>query len=149
VSRDRLFAISTETNHAARRAAIETHLDPDVELHDPDGEFVGYDALEAFGGSRAPIVWSGPGVYHAGPVSCMRTAARSDRTVDHKLTAGFTKTELSRQARTPIGELRFGSASSPSRSRAVRDRGAARDDRRQARRTLMLGVGSNGEPGSS
>jgi hypothetical protein len=43
-----LFAIWTETNHTARRAAIETHFDPDVDLHDPDGEFIGYDALEAF-----------------------------------------------------------------------------------------------------
>jgi hypothetical protein len=46
-----LFAIWTETNHTARRAAIETHFDPDVHLHDPDGEFIGYDALETFSNS--------------------------------------------------------------------------------------------------
>jgi hypothetical protein len=46
-----LFAIWTETNHATRRAAIEAHFHPDIDLHDPVGAFMGYDALEAFSNS--------------------------------------------------------------------------------------------------
>ena len=46
-----LFAIWTETDHASRRAAIEAHYHPDIHFNDPDGEFIGYQALEGFSDS--------------------------------------------------------------------------------------------------
>ena len=41
----------TETDTAARRAAIESHFDESVTFHDPDGELVGHDGIEAFSDS--------------------------------------------------------------------------------------------------
>ena len=46
-----ILSMWTETDVSARRAAIESHFDEDVIFHDPDGEFVGYDGIEAFSDS--------------------------------------------------------------------------------------------------
>jgi len=45
------LAMWTQTDRAARRAAIEELFQPDAHFHDVDGEFVGYDALEGFSDS--------------------------------------------------------------------------------------------------
>ncbi len=46
-----LFAMWVETDRQARRPAMEEHFHPDARLHDPDGEFVGVEALEGFSDS--------------------------------------------------------------------------------------------------
>jgi hypothetical protein len=46
-----LLAIWTETDPAARRAAIVSHYRDDVVFHDPDGVFTGHADLESFSDS--------------------------------------------------------------------------------------------------
>ena len=46
-----ILGMWTETDASARRAAIESHFDEGVTFHDPDGEFVGHDGIEAFSDS--------------------------------------------------------------------------------------------------
>ena len=46
-----LLAIWTQTDPAARRAAIVDHYRDDVVFHDPDGTFTGYSGLESFSDS--------------------------------------------------------------------------------------------------
>ena len=46
-----ILVMWTETDAAARRAAIESHLEEDVEFFDPDGEYSGFDGIEAFSDS--------------------------------------------------------------------------------------------------
>jgi SnoaL-like domain len=46
-----LLAMWTETDGIARRAAIESHFADDVRFFDPDGEFSGFDGIEAFSNS--------------------------------------------------------------------------------------------------
>jgi hypothetical protein len=41
----------TETDSEARRAVIESHFAEDVRFFDPDGEFSGFDGIEAFSDS--------------------------------------------------------------------------------------------------
>jgi hypothetical protein len=38
----------TQSDRQSRRASLEELFRPDAQFHDPDGEFVGYDALERF-----------------------------------------------------------------------------------------------------
>ena len=46
-----ILGMWTQTDHAARRAAIESHFDEGVIFRDPDGEFIGHDGIEAFSDS--------------------------------------------------------------------------------------------------
>ena len=46
-----ILGMWTETDVTARRAVIESHFDEGVIFHDPDGEFVGHDGIEAFSDS--------------------------------------------------------------------------------------------------
>ena len=46
-----LLAIWTEADLVSRRASIESHYHPDIRFTDLDGDFVGYQALEAFSDS--------------------------------------------------------------------------------------------------
>jgi len=46
-----LLGMWTQSERASRREALEEHFHPDAQFHDPDGEFVGYEALEGFSDS--------------------------------------------------------------------------------------------------
>jgi len=41
----------TETDAEARRAAIESHFEDDVQFFDADGQFVGFEGIESFSDS--------------------------------------------------------------------------------------------------
>jgi hypothetical protein len=43
-----LLAIWTEQDVKKRRESIESHYDAEIHFHDPDGDFIGHDALESF-----------------------------------------------------------------------------------------------------
>lgn len=46
-----LLGMWTQPDRTSRRRAIEDLFRPDAHLHDEDGEFVGYEALEGFSDS--------------------------------------------------------------------------------------------------
>jgi hypothetical protein len=46
-----LLGMWTQSDRAARRSALEELFRPDAQFYDTDGEFVGYEALEAFSDS--------------------------------------------------------------------------------------------------
>ncbi len=46
-----LLGMWTQSDRTSRRRAIENLFRPDAHLHDTDGDFVGYEALEGFSDS--------------------------------------------------------------------------------------------------
>ena len=88
-----LLAIWTETDPAARRAAIVSHYHDDIVFFDPDGVFTGHTDLESFSdslqqrfpGQRFEVVGEPAAVgdalrtyWHFGPVSGMDFAVIAD-----------------------------------------------------------------------
>ena len=72
-------------------------------------------------GRKVEQLWEYPRrpIWHAGPVSCMRTSARGERAVDHELNGGFTKAERSCLAGSGLCGLLLWILSQPERQPAA------------------------------
>jgi hypothetical protein len=75
-----ILTMWTETNAEARRAAIESHFEEDVRFIYADGEFAGFDGIEAFSDSLPPKPLSGSQI-------CARPASANTRRLDPRLLA--------------------------------------------------------------